>query len=223
MTDAVPPDPTFNRRPLKTRGRAWATGLGRFLATRGVTPNAISAAGIGIAAFGAMAFLLSARQGASRWVWLLTAAMCIQLRLLCNMLDGLVAVEGGRRTPTGDLWNEAPDRLEDSMLLVAAGYAAGGPAWVPVLGWAAALAAMATAYVRALGQSLGLPADFRGPMAKPHRMALLTGATLLAALEPLMDLRVGALAWGLAVLLVGACWTVVGRLHHAATLLRSRA
>jgi len=34
-----------------------------------------------------------------------------------------------------------------------------------------------------LGGSLGLPQDFRGPMAKPHRMAVLTGACLVGALE----------------------------------------
>ncbi len=156
-------------------------------------------------------------------MWLVVAAACIQLRLLCNMMDGLVAVEGGRKTPTGDLWNEAPDRIEDSLFLVAAGYAAAGVAWGPLLGWAAALLAMATAYVRALGQSLGLPADFRGPMAKPHRMALLTGAALLAALEPLMGVRDRVLPWALGLILTGAIVTATRRLHRASRLMRSRA
>jgi phosphatidylglycerophosphate synthase len=37
---------------------------------------------------------------------------------------------------------------------------------------------VSTAYVRELGRACGLPADFSGPMAKPHRMALVTVAAL---------------------------------------------
>ena len=48
-----------------------------------------------------------------------------------NMMDGLVAVEGQRGSPTGALYNELPDRIQDALLLVAAGYAAGSD-W---LGW----------------------------------------------------------------------------------------
>jgi hypothetical protein len=42
-----------------------------------------------------------------------------------------------------------------------------------------------TAYIRVLGGTLGLPQDFRGPMAKPHRMAALTIGCLLAIAEHL--------------------------------------
>ena len=222
MADPVEADCSA-RRPLKTRGRAWAGALGRFLATHGVNPNGISAAGILVAGFGATAFVLSGRNGATRGAWLLAAAACIQFRLLCNMMDGLVAVEGGRKTPTGDLWNEVPDRLEDTLLLVSAGYAVAGHPWIAALGWAAALAAMATAYIRALGHSLGLPQDFRGPMAKPHRMALLTGAAILASMEPLMRIHDRIIPCALALILAGAFWTVARRLHRASALLRSRA
>jgi hypothetical protein len=40
-----------------------------------------------------------------------------------------------------------------------------------------------TAYLRTLGGALGLAQDFRGPMAKPHRMAVLTAGCVLGALE----------------------------------------
>ena len=42
------------------------------------------------------------------------------------------------------------------------------------LGWAAAVLAVLTAYVRVLGGSLGLTQHFIGPMAKQHRMFTLT-------------------------------------------------
>ena len=110
---------------------------------------------------------------------LLVAAVCVQLRLLCNLLDGMVAIEGGKQSAVGALYNEFPDRIADSLLLVALGYAAG----VPWLGWLAALLAALTAYVRATGGALGFAQDFRGPMAKPQRMAVLTIACVVGAAE----------------------------------------
>jgi phosphatidylglycerophosphate synthase len=77
---------------------------------------------------------------------LLVGAAAVQLRLLCNLLDGLVAIEGGRGSATGELFNELPDRVSDVLALVAAGYAVTWVAWAPELGWAAALAAVLTAY-----------------------------------------------------------------------------
>jgi len=200
-------DPTPNRRPLASRSTAWAAALTRLLLRTPLTPNAISLAGIGFAAAGAVAFLLV---GQSRWLWLV-GALAIQLRLLANLLDGLVAVEGGRRAPTGALFNEFPDRIEDSLLLVAAGYACGQPA----LGWAAALFAMGTAYARALGGSLGLGQDFSGPMAKPHRMAALTAGAVLSPLLP----NLPVMAATLALIGAGAALTGLRRLRHAARAL----
>jgi CDP-diacylglycerol--glycerol-3-phosphate 3-phosphatidyltransferase len=110
---------------------------------------------------------------------LLGCAVAIQARLMCNLLDGMVAVEGGKKSPLGDLYNEFPDRVADSVLIVALGYAID----MPALGWFAALAAALTAYVRVFGGSLGLPQDFRGPMAKQHRMALMTAGCAIGALE----------------------------------------
>jgi hypothetical protein len=45
------------------------------------------------------------------------------------------------------------------------------------------VAAVLTAYVRVLGGSIGLEEHFCGPMAKPHRMAVLTAACLLSMIE----------------------------------------
>ena len=41
---------------------------------------------------------------------LLLAAAGIQLRLLCNLLDGMLAVEEGFKSKTGDIYNDLPDR-----------------------------------------------------------------------------------------------------------------
>ncbi len=188
----VPGDPA--RRPLQTRSKAWARRLSGALAARHVSPNAISVAGLGFAVMGAAALLLLSKGGLPPAVGFLMAAAGVQLRLLCNMLDGLVAVEGGLKTKAGDLFNEAPDRFEDVILLVAAGIACGQPQ----LGWCCATLAVGTAYSRAFGASHGLGQNFCGPCAKPHRMAILT-AGLLASLLP------GNLPF-----LAGALWLIAG-------------
>jgi phosphatidylglycerophosphate synthase len=135
------------------------------------------------------------------------------------MLDGMVAIEGGRQTPTGTLYNEIPDRIADSLLIVALG-AAAGAAW---LGWLGALGAAVTAYIRVLGGSLGLPQDFAGPLAKPQRMFVMTVACLGGAVElALVDGRYSLLAaaW---IIAAGSLLTCVLRLRRIAVQLRERA
>ena len=113
------------------------------------------------------------------WLPWLLAALCVQMRLICNLLDGMVAIEGGKSSAVGALYNEFPDRVADTILLTAAGYAAG----MPWLGWAASLFAALTAYVRVFGGALGLPQDFSGIMAKQRRMAALTAGLVVESLE----------------------------------------
>src|SRR5262245_18443567 len=133
-----------NRRPLASRSSRWAKALADRLVRAGASPNAISVASIGFAVIGAV-FLVWGTPA----LGLLLAALCVQLRLLCNLLDGMVAIEGGRQSATGALYNEIPDRVADSLFIVALGYAIG---W-PVVGWLGALAAAITAYIRVLGGS----------------------------------------------------------------------
>jgi phosphatidylglycerophosphate synthase len=181
-----------SRRPLKTRDAVWAKALAQWLARRRVSPNAISVTGAIIALLGGTAFYFAGCSCSGTWrrLLLFAGAAAVQLRLLCNMLDGMVAVEGGLKGRAGDLFNEAPDRIEDIALLVGAGFAIGRP-W---LGWMAATAAVLTAHVRALGASLGKGQDFCGPLAKPHRMFFLTVGCL------------GEIAWHGA--LQGALWLI---------------
>lgn len=196
MTDA-------NRRPLTSRDTRWAKALASRLVASNVTPNRISQASVGFAALGFLLFwAVSATTGILQALCLILAAATVQLRLLCNLLDGMVAIEGGKSAPTGPFWNEAPDRAADALFLAGAGLAAHNPA----LGLAAAALAIATAYIRELGRAEGFPPDFSGPMAKPHRMAALTIGSLVAV--------VYAPAWTLQATL----WIIA--LGTAATILR---
>src|SRR5438046_13178 len=141
---------TPTRRPLKTRNTAVAASLARWLANTGVRPNQISIASMGAAGLAAFCLLRESY---------LAAALFIQLRLLCNLMDGMVAVEGGLRSASGEIYNDLPDRVSDALILVAAGYSLSWPGWARELGWTAALLALMTAYVRVLGGASGLAQD----------------------------------------------------------------
>lgn len=210
-----------DRRPIATRESGWAQALAARIARTGLSANAISVLGTGFAAIAAVALALS--DGAAWRVWLVVAAAGIQLRLLCNMLDGMVAVEHGRATPVGALYNDVPDRIADTLILVAAGYAVAAGPWNPTLGWACAVMALFTAFVRVLGGALGTPQFFFGPQSKSQRMAVLTGGALLGAAMPSPDWAGRLITLALVIVLLGSAVTVVRRVSSIARELRRRA
>src|SRR5690349_3640010 len=201
------------RRPLASRSTRWAAFLSSAAVRLGLTADGISILSLVFAAAGSAALL---------WLpapWnLLACAAGIQLRLLCNLLDGMVAIEGGRKSKVGVLYNEVPDRVADSLFIVALGYTIG----IPWLGWLAALAAAVTAYIRVLGGTFGLAQDFRGPLAKQHRMTVMTAGLLLGIGEFLWrgsQYVVEAAAW---VIAIGAIVTCGTRIHAIAKQLKAR-
>ncbi|MBN8294195.1 CDP-alcohol phosphatidyltransferase family protein [Rhodobacter sp. NTK016B] len=200
-----------NRRPIAARRLGVMQGMARFLAARSVSPNAISIASVVFAALGLGAFWLMPGAGGGRIAALLLAALCIQLRLLCNLIDGLVAVEGGQGSATGPFWNEAPDRAADTLFLWGAGLAAG----MPALGLGCAVLALATAYLREFGRAEGYAPDFGGPFAKQQRMAALTLGCVVAAFAPgwpVLALALWVIAAGTAATVALRAWRVLGRM-----------
>ncbi|MDI6027388.1 CDP-alcohol phosphatidyltransferase family protein [Corticibacterium sp. UT-5YL-CI-8] len=212
MTDSESSGLQPERRPIASRSSGWAQALSRKLAQSSVTPNQISVWSVVCAGIGAGLMLGYAHPAA--WIG---AALCIQLRLVCNLLDGMVAIEGGKKSPVGAIYNEFPDRIADSLFLVAAGYAA---AW-PALGWLSALLAALTAYVRVFGGSLGLPQSFGGLMAKQHRMAVLTAALVAQSVLWFFSPSPLALQIAIAVIAVGSAWTCMTRTKDIAARLKT--
>ncbi len=185
------------RRPIASRNSKLAARVARALAERRVSPNRISQASMVFAAIGGAGFWASgATSGVLYLLCLTLAALGCQFRLLCNLFDGMVAVEGGRGEPDGPFWNEAPDRVADAFILVGLGLGTGSLA----LGWAATTLAVGTAYIRELGSTQGFGADFRGPMAKPQRMATATVAAIVSMFLPAI--------WGWSILGF-ALWVII--------------
>jgi phosphatidylglycerophosphate synthase len=206
-------EPDTNRRPIASRSAGWAKVSASFLARTNVTPNQISATSVVFAAVGAALLVLKPDA-----IGLISCALAVQARLVCNLLDGMVAIEGGKKSAVGALYNEFPDRIADSLLIVALGYCVGWPA----LGWFGALAAALTAYIRVFGGSLGLAQDFRGPMAKQQRMAVLTVACVAGAAEHVLTGTRYALIAAAVIIAAGAVVTCVTRtLAIAAELKRT--
>ncbi|MDB6016553.1 MAG: CDP-alcohol phosphatidyltransferase [Pedosphaera sp.] len=199
------------RRPISARDTKWAAAVARWLGRIGLRPNQISMLSILCAALAGASLLFSGRMAGARPAFLIGAAAFIQLRLLCNLFDGMVAVEGGFKTKSGEIYNELPDRFSDALIFVGAGYSISALAWGRELGWIAALLAVITAYVRALGGAAGAAQYFCGPMAKQQRMAVMTAACVVAALMAAMNWTLPIIPLALGIVVVGAVFTIFRR------------
>jgi phosphatidylglycerophosphate synthase len=213
------------RRPLASRDLEIIQRAAAWLVSREVSANAISLASMGFAALASICLVGTAwTDGLETRVLFVLAAGFVELRLLANLLDGMVAVGSGKASPVGELYNEVPDRVADTVILIGAGFAAGG---APVLGYVAALLAVFVAYMRALGTALGAKALFIGPMAKPQRMATITAACIYSACVPAEWPggfgcgALGAISIALELIAVGAALTAVRRLRRIAAQLRA--
>jgi phosphatidylglycerophosphate synthase len=211
-----------DRRPIATRRRKWAQVSAVWLATHNVSPNAISIAGMfACIAAGILLALTSIAYCALEWF---AAAVLVQLRLTANMLDGMVALNSARASRVGELYNEIPDRVSDAAVFIGAGFAFGGNV---TLGFLATILSIFTAYVRAAGKIAGAPSEFCGPMAKQHRMLVITVVGVYSTVVPrswlmihLGQTEVGLMSIGLAIIVIGCLVTVFRRLKRIAAALQ---
>ncbi len=173
----------LGRRILKTRTRPCIVYIASKISTYNITPNQISILSVVFAILASVCLL----QLTSVWKWIL-AIIFIQFRLFCNLMDGLIAIEGGKSSKLGEIYNDLPDRISDVLIIIAFGYSVPGYTMnlfgnieltTFFMAQFAAILAVFTAYVRTLFSSLGAPANYCGPMAKQHRMALFTLACLV--------------------------------------------
>lgn len=207
-----------DRRPIAARNLGITRRIADTLIAAGASPNAISLGGMAAGLAAGLCFAATAwHPDIAIWGWL-GGALLVQLRLAANLFDGMVALGRGVASPVGELFNEVPDRVSDTAVLVGLGIAAGDLA----LGLVAALAAMLTAYVRTAARAAGAPSDFSGPMAKQHRMAIVTAIALWCGLVPLSRPDDMDVAWfALLLITLGSAVTACRRIARAAALLRA--
>lgn len=172
----------MERRPIKSRNTNWARKSAALLAQIGISPNTISMVSVLFSAIAGGIFLHVSTGDSS--LWLPVAGLCVGLRLICNLLDGMVAVEHKKASPLGDLFNDIPDRFADVIILAPLGFLAGGDALWLSLSWVAACLALLTAYLRFLAGTLTQHQDFCGPLDKKGRMLVVISASILSLLFP---------------------------------------
>lgn len=194
------------RRPIFFRALAPTRWVAKLLARIGLTPNQISIWSVFCSLIAGVC-IVRAYHGWTDGYGL--AAFFVLMRLLCNMFDGLVAVEHGKATRDGAFFNELPDRVSDIVIIMALSVAID----LRELGLWASLFAVLTAYVRTLATQVGAPADFSGPMAKQQRMFVVIIACLVSlALPAFVDLT---FLTALFVIAAGSAVTCISRTFAA--------
>ncbi len=204
------------RRELKTRSKTWAKVAAQKIKKLGFTPNQISILSI-VCAFVSGVFYYASGFVNEDYHWekilfFIGGAVFIQLRLLCNMLDGMVAIEGNMKSKSGELFNDVPDRISDALILIGIGYGCKTMLFAVELGYICAIIAIMTAYVRVLGGACGVTQYFTGPLAKQHRMAFLTIGTVIGAFVGFKNMNI-TLYTLLIITAIGSILTVFNRLR----------
>ncbi len=151
---------------LKPASQAVVRPLERLAIRSGLSADAITLLAVPVAAIGGACLAAS---GAAPWL-LLAVPVLAALRLILNLLDGMVARATGSMHPMGEMWNELGDRLADVLFI-------GGLAFAPEVDARLVLAAIAAAllssYAGITSRAAGASRQYGGVMSKPGRMVVL--------------------------------------------------
>lgn len=177
-------DQSKSRRPIASRDTTWAKKAASWLAKNNISPNFISILSIVFSLLALLAFYLVSTSSFNIILLMVIAIIGIQGRLVMNLLDGMVAVEYDKKSPSGGLFNEVPDRISDSFIILGVGLCAKQFAYGMDLAYLAIILSITTAYIRCLGASLNGEHYFSGPMAKQHRMALISVGCVVGIAYP---------------------------------------
>jgi phosphatidylglycerophosphate synthase len=188
---------TTGARTLATRS---ITGLAR---TR-VTPNVLTAMGVGLCALASILVLFEDRHEIT-FYWL--AAATFVTGSILDILDGALARAGGKTTPFGAFLDSTTDRVSEGFMLTAIAYVLARqdhPVFVAVA-VAAVAGSFLVSYTRARAEALGLRGDV-GIGSRAERVVVITAGLVLAPW--------GVLPWALVLLATTAWITVVQRILH---------
>lgn len=89
------------RREIASRNTAWANNIARKLTRWGVTPNQISMMSVFFAMVGCLLLIGTViYPGFNKYVAYILFIVCMQSRLLCNLLMGWLPLKEERKVPT---------------------------------------------------------------------------------------------------------------------------
>jgi CDP-diacylglycerol---glycerol-3-phosphate 3-phosphatidyltransferase len=174
--------------------------VGRWLHTRGVSPDAVTVAGTVGTAAAAIAFIPRGH--------LFLGALLATVFVLFDMIDGAMARARGHSTPFGAVLDSTCDRIADGALFAAVTWwcLASGQQALGVAALVSLVAGQVISYVKARAEGAGLRAD-GGLVERPERLILvLVGSGFEGLGIPF------SLATGLWLLAAGSVWTVGQRI-----------
>jgi len=169
-----------------------------------VTPNALTASGVGLCAAASILVLFEGRNELL-FYWL--AAAVFVAGSLLDILDGALARAGGKTTPFGAFLDSTTDRVSEGFMLTAIAYVLATqhrPVFVAVA-MAGVAGSFLVSYTRAKAEALGLRGDV-GIGSRAERVVVITAGLVLAPW--------GVLPWSLVLLAATAWVTVAQRVLH---------
>ena len=195
---------TAGFRSLATRS---VSGLAR---TR-VTPNILTTLGVSLCLAAAV---LVPYENRNEWLVYWLAAGIFVIGSVLDILDGALARAGGKSTPFGAFLDSTTDRVGEGAMLAAIAlvFSQHGEGWAVVLAVAAVVGSFLVSYTRAKAEALGLRGDV-GFGSRAERVVMITAGLVFAPW--------GGLPWAIVALCATAWLTVVQRVLHVRTQLRS--
>ena len=190
--------------------RRLASGSMQQLGRTRVTPDALTASGVGLCIAASVIVWL---EYLGWWLFPLGAFVFVVGSVL-DILDGALARTRDLGTPFGAFLDSTVDRVGEGFMLgaIALVLMRDGNEWGVALTFAAVAGSFLVSYTRARAEALGLTGDV-GIGSRAERVVVITGGLVFAPL--------GALPWTIALLTATAWITVLQRILHVRKQLRA--
>jgi len=183
----------------------------------GLTPNMLSAIGLALSLFSAMAYVM-AQNPQNQPLLLLLAVILLLTSGFCDALDGVLARTYQQTSVFGGFFDSLIDRYADAA--VYAGVIIGGLC-DPIWGLIALAGSLLVSYSRARAEAAGIKMESIGVAERAERMIILAVASLVAIFWPQI-LNIGTLNIGIIVLAVLSNFTVLQRAVHVYRVLKKK-
>jgi CDP-diacylglycerol--glycerol-3-phosphate 3-phosphatidyltransferase len=199
------------KQAYTSEGRAVASELMARLGRTRVTPNMLSATGLGLCIAGSVVVYLEYR---AWWFFLLGSALFV-IGSIVDILDGALARSQGLGTPFGAFLDSTLDRVGEGFMLgaIALVLMRDGNEWGVALAFTAVMGSFLVSYTRARAEALGLRGDV-GLSSRAERVVIISVGLAFASL--------GSLPYVVAILSATAWITVTQRVLAVKAQLRER-
>jgi archaetidylinositol phosphate synthase len=194
---------------LKKKVQQMLTSEAKAAHNVGLTPNKVSAIGLALSFFSAVAYTVALNQP----LWLLSAMILLLASGFFDALDGILARNYQQATVFGGFLDSLLDRYADAA--VYAGVIIGGlcdPRW----GLAALAGSLLVSYSRARAEAAGVTMESIGLAERAERMLILAASSIVAILW------LPALNIGIILLAVLSNFTVLQRALHVYASLKKK-